>query len=241
MVGGASLSEETIRSLKELLRPGANVLNGYDMSETTISLPRETRNDKGASVGRPSAGVSLRIVDDNGDDVAVGTDGECLIKSPTVFMGYKGNKAETDAAFKGGWLCSGDVVRVDNDGFFYLTGRKKELIKFKGNQVGPAELEAVLLTHALVEDVGVCGVYDSNLETEVPVGFIILSASVKDVEGKALLENVQGFVDERVAPYKKLRGGLFCVEALPKNTSGTLLRRKLAIMAEGQRSLKHKL
>ncbi|KAM5351010.1 hypothetical protein ACJ41O_003733 [Fusarium nematophilum] len=169
MCSGAPLSDDIVDDLRSLL-PGAGVLNGYGMSEATVTLLREARRDKGASVGRPAAGVSLRVVDENGEDVEAGQDGECLIKGPTVFMEYKDNAVETEAAKKDGWLCSGDVVRVDTDGFFYLTGRKKELIKFKGNQIAPADLEAVLLLHPRVTDAGVCGVYDRVLDTEIAFG-----------------------------------------------------------------------
>ncbi|KAF4985875.1 hypothetical protein FDECE_16256 [Fusarium decemcellulare] len=241
MCSGAPLSHDVATDLQKLLAPGAGVLNGYGMSEATVTLLREVRRDKSASVGRLSAGVSVRIVDDDGQDVELGQDGECLIKGPTLFMEYKGNRSETQAAKKDGWLRSGDVVRADEDGFFYLTGRKKELIKFKGNQIAPAELEAVLLLHPKVTDAGVCGVYDKGLDTEIVVGFVTISEDVVREEHPEMLKGIRDFVNERVAPYKRLREGLIHLDALPKNASGKLLRRHLEAKATELRSRQQKL
>lgn len=99
------------------------------MSEGTISMLKEQWSEKKAgSVGKPAAGVSVRIVDDDYNDVPVGSDGECLWKGPTLFTAYKSNAEETKASFHDGWLCTGDVMRADNDGFLWITGRKKELV-----------------------------------------------------------------------------------------------------------------
>ncbi|CAM1505010.1 Fc.00g106470.m01.CDS01 [Cosmosporella sp. VM-42] len=241
MCSGASLSDNVVEGLSKMFAPGTKILNGFGMSEGTATLLREVRQGKGASVGRPAAGVSLRIVDDNYEDVGPGKDGECLIKGPTVFMEYKGAPSETLQAKKDGWLCSGDVVRADEDGFFYLTGRKKELIKFKGNQIAPAELEAVLLLHTCVVDAGVCGVYDRALDTEIAVGFVTISPAVPEDMHPETLEGIRKFVNDKVAPYKKFREKLFHMETLPKNTSGKLLRRHLAAKATELRSRQQKL
>ncbi|KAH7162097.1 acyl-CoA synthetases/AMP-acid ligases II [Dactylonectria estremocensis] len=241
MCSGAPLSDDVVGGLQSLLAPNASVLNGFGMSEATITLLREMRRDKGASVGRPAAGVSIRVVDDNYNDVEPGTDGECLVKGPTMFMEYKANPAETRLAKQNGWLRSGDVVRVDDDGFFFLTGRKKELIKFKGNQIAPAELEAVLLLHPHVVDAGVCGVEDRQLDTEIPVGFVTLAGDVAPGQREDMLEDVRVFVNARVASYKVFRERLFHVDALPKNTSGKLLRRNLVAKATELRSRRQKL
>lgn len=241
MCSGAALSDETVDGLRGMLAPGAGVLNGYGMSEATITLLREGRRDKGTSVGRPSAGVSIRIVDDNFNDVKPGTDGECIVKGPTVFMEYKNNPTETKNATRDGWLCSGDIVHADADGFFYLTGRKKELIKFRGNQIAPTELEAVLLLHPKVADAGVCGVYHKKLDTEIPIGFVTLQEGIPAEQRQEILREASEFVNARVAPYKKFREELYYLETLPKNTSGKLLRRDLTAMATEMRSRQAKL
>lgn len=244
MCSGAALSDETVKGLRTMLAPGAGVLNGYGMTEATVTLLRETRQDKGASVGRPSAGVSIRVIDDSFNDVVPGEDGECLIRGPTIFLEYKNNPAETaEAKTQDGWLRTGDVVRADIDGFFYLTGRKKELIKFRGNQIAPAELEAVLLLDPRVADAGVCGVYDQSLETEIPIGFVTLKPELVGDPGMQLnaLREVKDFVNGRVAPYKKFREGLKHMDSLPKNASGKLLRRELTERASEMRSRASKL
>lgn len=234
MCSGAGLSDSTVEALKGMLAPGAGVLNGYGMTEATVTLLRETRTDKGASVGRPAAGVSIRIVDDEMKDVQSGVDGECLIRGPTVFLEYKDNPSATlEAKGHDGWLRTGDIVRVDADGFFYLTGRKKDLIKFRGNQIAPAELEAVILLDSRVTDAGVCGAFDKGLDTEIPVAFVTLkdSASLSSSKRTEILRQVKHFVNERVAPYKKLRRDLVHMKTLPKNASGKLLRRVLTTEA----------
>ena len=227
MCSGAALSAETMKDLQAMLRPDAHVLNGYGMSEVTITMQRETTaGRKAGSVGKPAASVEIRVVDEQHRDVQPGADGECLVRGPTMFTGYKDNAAETSAAFRDGWFCTGDVVRVDLDGYFYLTGRRKELVKVKGNQVAPAELEAVLLEHPLVTDAGVCGVADER-DGEIPVAAVTLAESVSESGRPRVLQEVREFVDARVAPYKRLRGGIFYVDVLPKGVTGKLVRREI--------------
>ena len=237
---GAALAPAVAKSLQQKL-PAAVVTNGFGMSEATVTLLREMQAAKRPGcVGRPAAGVELRFVDEELRDVAPGQPGECLIRAPTVFMGYKGDEEATKAAFvkdgsetdpkAKGWLRSGDVVRIDEDGFVWLVGRLKELIKYQGNQVPPAELESVLLQHPLVADAGVCGLWDEKRQTELPAGYVCLAQSILvegEKEKEKALEDIKRFVHERVAPYKKLRGGLFCLEQLPKNKSGKLMRKQL--------------
>jgi acyl-coenzyme A synthetase/AMP-(fatty) acid ligase len=242
MCSGAALSEETIRGLKDVLGSKCGILNGYGMTEGTVTLLRESRQDKADSIGRLSAGVSARVVDDCLNDVRPGAEGECLVKGPSVFLAYKGNeKATQKAKTEDGWLKTGDIVKVDDDGFFFLTGRKKELIKYHGNQISPVELEAVLLTNVKVLDAGVCGVFDKKLSTEIPIGFVKLASEAPDEGQNITLESIRAFVNSRVAPYKKFRKPLLSVEQLPRNSSGKLLRKKLEEMANRQEFIESKL
>ncbi|CAG9947993.1 unnamed protein product [Clonostachys rosea f. rosea IK726] len=242
MCSGAALSEETIRGLKDILGSTCGILNGYGMTEGTVTLLRESRQDKADSIGRLSAGVSARVVDDCLNDVRPGAEGECLVKGPSVFLAYKGNeKATQKAKTEDGWLKTGDIVKVDDDGFFFLTGRKKELIKYHGNQISPVELEAVLLTNVKVLDAGVCGVFDKKLSTEIPIGFVKLASEAPDEGQNITLESIRAFVNSRVAPYKKFRKPLLSVEQLPRNSSGKLLRKKLEEMANRQEFIESKL
>lgn len=235
---GASLASEVVVELQRMLH-GTYILGGYGMSEGTITSLRESWSEaKAGSVGKPAAGVTIRVVDDDFQDVKPGEVGECLFKGPTRFTEYKNNREETESTFRDGWLCTGDTVRVDEDGFVWIAGRKKELIKYKGNQVPPAEIEAVLLTHDKVIDAGVCGVYNAEMETEIPVGYVSLSSAVTKQEEGKLLDEIQAFVKERVSSYKQLRGGLFRLDDIPKGNTGKLLRRELPAKREELRRSK---
>lgn len=235
---GASLSSEVVVELQRMLH-GTHILGGYGMSEGTITSLRESWSEaKAGSVGKPAAGVSMRVVDEDYHDVKPGEQGECLFKGPTQFSEYKNNSTETQSTFRDGWLCTGDTVRVDSDGFVWITGRKKELIKYKGNQVPPAEIEAVLLSHPQVIDAGVCGVYDSTQETEIPVGYVSLEASITKRDEERVLKDIQAFVKERLSSHKQLRGGLFRLDDIPKGQTGKLLRRELPAKREELRKAK---
>ena len=225
MCSGASLATETVQKLQGILSPEVSILNGYGMTEGTVAMLRETQSSRAGCVGRPAAGVQVRIVDDDFEDVPVDADGQCLVKGPTVFIEYKDNPVETAAAFHDGWLCTGDVVRADADGFLWITGRKKELIKYKGNQIAPAELETILLSHPLVTDAGVCGVPGQEDGFEVVLGCVSLVSSVQARDIETTLKAVRDYMEERVAPYKRLRGGLFHLERMPKTSTGKLVRR----------------
>ena len=112
------------------------------------------------------------------------------------------------------------------------------MIKFKGNQVPPAEIEAVLLAHPLVTDAGVCGVYDQQLGGELPYGYVSLDPTVEEQDQERILEEVKAFVHERVARYKQLRGGLYFLAEMPKNSNGKLMRRELPAKKEELRRSK---
>jgi acyl-CoA synthetase (AMP-forming)/AMP-acid ligase II len=148
-------------------------------------------------------------------------DGEVWLRGPNVMAGYLGDPAATAATVDaGGWLHTGDVATVDADGVFRIVDRVKELIKYKGYQVPPAELEALLLGHDRIADAAVIGVRDADGE-EVPKAFVVAQpgADLTAVE-------VEAFVAERVAPYKKVRAVEF-VDAIPKSASGKILRKDL--------------
>jgi len=154
-----------------------------------------------------------------GAEVGPGEPGELLIRCAAVMDGYLGNPAATAVMIDAdGWLHTGDIVTVDPDGWFRVTGRIKELIKYKGYQVAPAELEGVLLTHPAVGDAAVVRSPD-QIAGEVPKAFIVL-------RGSASADELVGWVGERVAPYKRVRRIEF-VDQIPKSASGKILRRLL--------------
>jgi acyl-CoA synthetase (AMP-forming)/AMP-acid ligase II len=144
-----------------------------------------------------------------------------LIRGPQVMKGYFGRPEDTDAMIdEDGWLHTGDVGRVDADGWLFVVDRVKELIKYKGYQVAPAELEATLLADARIADAAVIGVYDTN-GNEVPKAFVVPQRGSKLTE-----QDVIDYVAGQVAPYKKVRRVEF-TDAIPRAASGKILRREL--------------
>lgn len=176
------------------------------------------------TVGRLIAGTEMRIVslDDPDKDVGVAEDGEILIRGPQVMKGYLGRPDATAAMIDpDGWLHTGDVGHADADGWLFVVDRVKELIKYKGFQVAPAELEALLLTHPGIADAAVIGVYDDD-GNEVPHAYVVRQPTGTDLsEGEVMM-----YVAERVAPYKRVRQVTF-IEGVPRAASGKILRRRL--------------
>ncbi|MEV5918420.1 4-coumarate--CoA ligase family protein [Streptomyces pseudogriseolus] len=176
------------------------------------------------TVGKLIAGTEMRIVslDDPGKDLGPGESGEILIRGPQVMKGYLGRPDATAAMIdEDGWLHTGDVGHADADGWLFVVDRVKELIKYKGFQVAPAELEALLLTHPGVADAAVIGVYNED-GNEVPHAFVVRHPSAPDLtEGEVMLH-----VAERVAPYKRVRHVTF-IDGVPRAASGKILRREL--------------
>ncbi|MCB0051081.1 MAG: AMP-binding protein, partial [Caldilinea sp.] len=146
-------------------------------------------------------------------------DGELWVRGPQVMKGYLNNpQATANTVDTDGWLHTGDIGFADEDGYFWIVDRLKELIKYKGYQVAPAELEALLLTHPAVADAAVIGVPDEEAG-EVPKAFVVL-------KGEATPEAIMAFVAEQVAPYKKIRA-VEVIAQIPKSASGKILRRML--------------
>ncbi|ONI67700.1 4-coumarate--CoA ligase family protein [Kribbella sp. ALI-6-A] len=199
------------------------VLQAYGMTELspgTHAVPQDAVDPPAGAVGKLFPSTEMRLVGADGNDVGEGETGEIWIRGPQVMKGYLGRQAETDATIDpDGWLHTGDIGRVDERGYLYVVDRVKELIKYHGYQVPPAELEAVLLTDDRVADAAVIGVQSEG--NEVPKAFVV------PMPGSGLTEqDVMDYVAERVAPYKKIRQVEF-IEAVPKAASGKILRREL--------------
>ena len=218
MSGAAPLGDELAKAVAA--RVGTPTIQGYGMTELSpVSHVAPIDSQKGGSIGPPLAGTECRIVDpDNGEDAARG---ELWVRGPQVMQGYLNNEEATAATIDDdGWLHTGDVAEVDDEGYYYIVDRLKELIKYKGFQVPPAELEAILLEHPAVADCAVIGVPDEEAG-EIPKGFVVVSG--EDVTDDELM----AFVAERVSPQKKLRQ-LERIDEVPKSASGKILRRELA-------------
>ena len=178
------------------------------------------------SVGVLCPNVTAKIVDLDDQEVAVGVPGEIWLKGPNIFKGYLNNPAGTANTFSSdGYFKTGDVGYVDSQGNFYITDRVKELIKYKGFQVAPAELEGLLVSHPKVNDVAVMGIYDATQATEIPRAYIVPAQGVG--RGKETEEEVAKWLAARVAGHKRLRGGVRFVDEIPKTASGKILRRVL--------------
>lgn len=219
--GAAPLGAEL--ALEAGKRLGCEVVQGYGMTELSpVSHATPAGQFKPGTIGVLTPSTECRIVDpETGKDVGMGEDGEIWIRGPQVMPGYLNNpQATAETIDKDGWLHTGDVGHIDEDGHFTIVDRLKELIKYKGFQVPPAELEALLVTHPAVADAAVIGIPDDEAG-ELPKAFITLK------EGSdATAEDIQKFVAEEVAHYKQIRIVQF-VDEIPKSASGKILRRML--------------
>ncbi|MEU5766748.1 4-coumarate--CoA ligase family protein [Streptomyces asoensis] len=207
------------------LPPVGQAYGMTELSPGTHIVPLDAMRDAPAgTVGKLIAGTQMRIVslDDPGKDLGVDETGEILIRGPQVMKGYQGRPdATADMIDTDGWLHTGDVGRVDADGWLFVVDRVKELIKYKGFQVAPAELEALLLTHPGIADAAVIGVYNDE-GNEVPHAYVVRQPTAPGLsEGEIAM-----YVAERVAPYKRVRHVTF-IDAVPRAASGKILRRQL--------------
>jgi 4-coumarate--CoA ligase len=176
---------------------------------------------KPGSIGVTVSNAECRIVAD-GVDQPPGCEGELWVRGPGVMKGYLNDRAATEATIdEKGWLRTGDIGRFDDDGYLFVVDRMKELIKVKGFQVAPAELEAALLTHPAIKDAAVVGVTDADAG-EVPKAFVVRASSSQQITASEVMKHLVG----RVATYKQIRAVEF-VDAIPRSASGKVLRRAL--------------
>ncbi|MER5204917.1 AMP-binding protein [Streptomyces sp. NPDC002825] len=203
------------------------VRQAYGMTELspgTHVTPLDAPAPPPGTVGRllPSTEMRILSLDDPAEDAAPGEEGEIAIRGPQVMKGYLGRPDATAAMIDAeGWVHTGDIGRVDEDGWLFVVDRVKELIKYKGFQVAPAELEAHLLTHEGVADAAVIGVTDAD-GTEIPKAYVVRQPSAPGLTA----EDVIAHVAARVSPYKKVRAVEF-IDAVPRAASGKILRREL--------------
>jgi len=209
-------------------RLGCGFIQGYGLTEAspvTHANSDEPGKCKPGTVGPLVPNTECRIVDAaTGADLGPDQDGELLIRGPQVMAGYLNNPEATAATLDAdGWLHTGDIGHVDQDGYFTIVDRLKELIKYKGFQVPPAELEALLRGHPAVADAAVVPLADRECG-EVPKAFVVLRGDVSAAD-------LMAYVAERVAPYKRIRA-LEIIDAIPKSPSGKILRRVLKDRAQ---------
>jgi acyl-CoA synthetase (AMP-forming)/AMP-acid ligase II len=236
--GAAPLDEQLANAVEQRLRKGADtgvtVAQGYGMTElspvshTTPDEGHEPPGAEGHEVPKGSVGYAIpntecRLVDPGtGKDAAEGERGELWIRGPQVMKGYLNNEAATNETIDSdGWLHTGDVAIVDDHGIYTVVDRVKELIKYKGYQVAPAELEAVLLGHPEIADAAVIGVPEKESGEELPKAFVVRAPGSELTE-----EAVMAYMAEKVAPHKKIRFVEF-IDTVPKSAAGKILRKDL--------------
>lgn len=235
--GAAPLTRELVEAVYK--RKGVRVKQGYGLSETSPTIFQQRWIDWDKSVGStgrmvPNLTAKLcEVGSEEGTDgqkpkeVGLGETGELYVKGPNVFRRYHNNeKATSECVDAEGWFRTGDVGHVDKNGDLWITDRVKELIKYKGFQVPPAELEGYLADHELIDDVAVVGVESQELGTEVPRAYVVRQGGLQSVD-KGDEGKIVSWLNAKVANHKKLRGGVRFVEAIPKSVSGKILRRVL--------------
>lgn len=237
--GAAPLTRELVEATHR--RTGIKVKQAYGLSETSPSCAAQPWHEWNKSIGSigklfPNMEAKFCAIPGSQEEhdpnvppkeLGQGGTGELYVKGPNVFLGYHQKPDETKKCLdEEGWFRTGDVGHIDEHGDIYITDRVKELIKYKGFQVAPAELEGYLVEHDLIDDVAVVGVESMELGTEVPRAYVVRKGgkkAVREGDGEAIVRWLNG----RVANHKKLRGGVRFVDTIPKSASGKILRRIL--------------
>lgn len=230
----APTSNEIIAAVNDRLR--VPIRQGYGLSEAAPGVCSQRSAAWNAPIGtsgRLVPSMSAKFALEDGREAAPGSEGEICLKGPNVFKGYYNNpKATADSFDSDGWYHTGDVGSADDQGNIYITDRLKDLIKYNGFQVAPAQLEDILLGHSAVADVAVIGVYSEERATEMPRAYVVVADGHKGDD--KLGATLQEWLNERVSPHKKLRGGVRFVEAIPKSNAGKILRRVLVEQARSE-------
>jgi long-chain acyl-CoA synthetase len=220
ITGGASMPVEVLRGFEEAF--GAKVMEGYGLSETSpvACSNHPDKERKPGSIGTPIEGVEMQIVDENDQPVPPGEVGEILIRGHNIMKGYWQRPEATEEAMRGGWFHSGDMARSDDDGFFYIVDRKKDLIIRGGYNVYPREVEEVLYEHPKIREAAVVGIPHDEWGEEI-------GAAVVLHEGEELEpEEVSAYVKDRIAAYKYPRV-VWLIDDLPKGPTGKILKREI--------------
>jgi long-chain acyl-CoA synthetase len=220
--GGAALPVEVLHGFEKAF--GCMILEGYGLSETSpvASFNHPDAERKPGSIGTPVAGVEMRVVGPDGAELPQGEVGEIAIRGHNVMKGYWGKPEATAEAIPDGWLRTGDLARVDSDGYFFIVDRKKDLIIRGGYNVYPREIEEVLYEHPAVAEAAVVGVPHAALGEEVAAAVALKPGAT------ATPDELRTFVKERVAAYKYPRH-VWLADALPKGPTGKILRREVSV------------
>lgn len=220
--GGASLPVEVLRGFEKEF--GVILLEGYGLSETSpvASFNHADRERKAGSIGTPVRDVEMRLIDADWNDTADGEIGEIAIKGPNVMKGYWNRPDATTEAIKDSWFRTGDLAKRDEDGYYFIVDRAKDMIIRGGYNVYPREVEEVLYEHPAVAEAAVVGVPDAEYGEEIGAAITLKAGA------SASAEEIQEFVKERIAAYKYPRIVWFLDEGLPKGPTGKILKREIS-------------
>ena len=220
--GGAAMPVEIMRGFEEAF--GCKVLEGYGLSETSpvASFNHPDRERKPGTIGTPVEGVEMKVVDEQGSDVPQGEVGEIVIRGHNVMKGYLNRPEATEEAIKDGWFYTGDMGTIDEDGYFTIVDRKKEMIIRGGYNVYPREIEEVLYEHPAVQECAVVGIPDENMGEEVGAAIVLKSGEHCDES------TLRDHCKKEVANYKYPRK-IWFVDELPKTATGKILKREIEV------------
>ncbi|KAG7116127.1 4-coumarate--CoA ligase-like 5 [Verticillium longisporum] len=242
-VGGAPLKQAQLEKL--LARAPWRLCQAYGMTEAAGYVAYQEYDEVlyDGCTGQLLPGIEACLKHEGGvEDVPDGATGELWLRGPNISRGYAFDAEANERAFPmQGWYNTGDVCRIDEQGRVSIVGRTKDLIKYKGFQVSPAELEVYVNSHPLVAEGGVGALWDDGQLTELPAAWVVLKETDKilsEEEKQQVLRDVQFVVDGQVSGYKKLRGGVWLVDKLPRNATGKILRKQLIHMTDGMCSSK---
>ncbi|KII86637.1 hypothetical protein PLICRDRAFT_177391 [Plicaturopsis crispa FD-325 SS-3] len=242
MFGAAPLTGEVYELLRKKF-PHAHLGQGYGLTETCTTvcmMPVSKKHATVGSAGQIIPGTVVRVVKPDGSLAGVDEPGELVVRGPSMALGYANNAEATKETFVDGWVKTGDEVIINRDGDLFIVDRLKEIMKVRGFQVAPAELEGFLLGHPDVADTCVVGVPD-DYSGEVPLAFVVLNAQaaqrvrVSPAEADNIKKALMKYVEDNKVAYKRLAGGVEFVDTIPKNPSGKLLRRVLREQAKALR------
>ncbi len=220
--GGSAMPVEVMRGFEQAF--GCVVLEGYGLSETSpvASFNHLDREHKPGSIGTPIEGVEMKLVDEDDNELPGGEVGEIVIRGHNVMKGYWARPDATAEVIRDGWLHTGDMARVDEDGYFFIVDRKKDMIIRGGYNVYPREIEEVLYEHPAVLEAAVIGVPDASLGEEVGAAVVLRP------EAEADKDEIRAFVKERVAAYKYPRH-IWFTDDLPKGATGKVVKREISV------------
>src|SRR5215210_665198 len=230
MSGGAAMPAELMREFEEKF--DCIILEGYGLSETSpvASFNHPDRERKPGSIGTPIEGVDMQVWDDDGNEVPQGEVGEIVIRGHNIMKGYwNRDDANKEAITDDGWFRTGDMAKMDEDGYFFIVDRKKELIIRGGYNVYPREIEEVLYEHPAIQEAAVVGVPHDELGEEVGAAVVL-----KDGESVEA-DEIKSYVKEQVAAYKYPRR-IWFVDELPKGPTGKILKREIEVPQEAAAS-----